>query len=204
MNMNLRPRDLAFQQAVDSFASHVPEFKKQYGEKFGESVDFPDTDFGLLEYGSPLKSDKSEQCLFLGASLVEIYMVEMTKGQKDIDYKYVQSDFNNFNFLRIFVHLFTEDGKPFVVDGDLNDVYKCDKNDYSVAFGRECSPFAVQMEQLSDDGWLTAEELANATKHELSDQDCINLLELYSRQSSRLLLEEDISLKISSYPIVDY
>ena len=201
MNMNLRPRDLAFQQAVDSFTSHVPEFKRQYEQKYGEPVDFPVIDFGLIEYGSPCESALLESCQILGASLVEISMVDLIKGQKNIELNYVRSDLNNFNFLRMYVSLFTEDGGPYVIGGDLDDMYNCDKNDYSIAFGRECPPFAVQTGQLTDNGWFTPEELANATKHELSDQDCINLLELYSRQDQRLFIEEDISLKISSYPI---
>lgn len=195
---SLTPRHYAFIGATDAFRQHAETYKEMYEAEFGKSVEHPVEDFGMLPYGTGHDVRNAIECRILGAGLVEISTVDLTRG-RSAEENLAWANLSDFNFLRMYVYLYDELGAPLALEGDSNvSVGGCKKNDYSIAFGRECLPFAVQTGLLGFDyGRFAPEQLESVPKHELTDEDCINLLALYASYVNRLFLHEDFSLSVS-------
>jgi len=202
--MKLDARHTSLQRSTQIFRSHIPVFRTGFEAKYHERLDYPDEHFGLFNYGEPgVNSDHAQQCELLGASLVDISMVNLSRGKVE-PRKHEFADLSDFSYLLMNVFLYDIEGHPFIAPGDhASSLNGSDCNDYTLAFGRECAPFAVQTGQADQEqtGWFSNDEIARANKHELTPDDCTNILDLYELQATngRIVIDDAVDLMISSY-----
>lgn len=149
----------------------LPDFLKRYEELIGYE---PDIQKVFIPF------ERKPRKLELEATgSDEAWLVDIASQRLDRQGDKLNSNVSDErDYLTIGMYLY-KDGEKHIAEGDVRaPVDEDDDNYYEVLLGREMPPMIVHSGVHLPTGFITAEGLAEAKKHMLTDNDCVAIMDM--------------------------